>query len=69
MPWVVSYDAAADIDALYASFAALRARAVVQRRRALLRSETMFFSRGLKVPPNVPANVPSEVVNAARLAV
>ena len=68
VPWIVSYDAAPDIEALYGRFAALRYELSYSAAVRQFGSEMMFFSPGLKLPPGPPANVPVETVNAARRA-
>ena len=68
-PWVVSYDAAPEIEKLYNGFPGFTYDLHYSAQNRYLGGEVMFFSPGLKLPNvDTPANVRPEVVNAARLA-
>jgi DNA adenine methylase len=68
-PWIVSYDAAAQIRELYSSFQTVEYDLSYSAQDRYRGTEFMFFGAGLSYP-NVksPANVPWKVVDEARLA-
>lgn len=71
VPWVVSYDAAAEVAGLYAGYPRISYSLFYSAATKNLRgTEFMFFSRGL-VTPSVasPAGIPSRLVDDARLAI
>lgn len=68
-PWIVSYDSAAQIRDLYASFERIEYDLSYSAQRRYRGTELMFFKPGLQLPDVLsPANVPWKVVDAARLA-
>jgi DNA adenine methylase len=68
-PWIVSYDAAAEIRELYSHFNTLEYDLSYSAQERYRGTELMFFQPGLRCP-NVssPANVSWKVVDQARLA-
>jgi DNA adenine methylase len=68
-PWIVSYDAAAEIRRLYDRFDAVRYDLSYSAQERYKGTELMFFRPGLKCPDVAsPANVSWKVVDQARLA-
>jgi DNA adenine methylase len=69
VPWIVSYDAAPEVAALYGKFATIRySLAYSASAHSASGDEFMFFSRGLLRPSVVsPAGVESRLVDATRL--
>jgi DNA adenine methylase len=62
-PWMVSYDAAPEIAALYSDFDAIRYSLTYSANTRGLGSEVMFFSPGLERPHYAPSRVrPEEVL-------
>lgn len=61
-PWVVSYDAAPEIAALYAGFDAIRYSLTYSANTRGLGSEVMYFSHGLERPNHAPSRVRAEDV-------
>lgn len=68
-PWIVSYDTAPEIEALYAQFASISYDLNYSAHVKHYGSERMFFSP-LVTPPAVssPANIPASLVDKLRLA-
>jgi DNA adenine methylase len=68
-PWIVSYDATAEIDALYKPVERVNYELNYTARHRFVGSEVMFFSRDLAIPETpTPAGVSLELIDAARLA-
>lgn len=68
-PWLVSYDATGEIQALYDSVDRLGYGLNYTARRRFMGSEVMFFSEQLEIPDaHVPARVTLETINEARAA-
>lgn len=68
-PWVVSYDAVPEIFGLYGSIRSLRYSLNYSAAEAYRGSEAMFFSRGLRIPPNPsPAGISVKQVSRAQQA-
>jgi len=68
-PWIVSYDTAPEIEALYGQFASISYDVNYSAHVKHYGSERMFFSPIVN-PPAVssPANIPANVVDELRLA-
>jgi DNA adenine methylase len=67
-PWIVSYDAAPEILALYRGFQRLRYSLTYSAQTRGLGSEVMFFSNGLNRPAHSPSEVSPRLVNKVRAA-
>jgi DNA adenine methylase len=68
-PWIVSYDAAAQVAELYQGCATISYDLHYSASKNLQGAEFMFFSRGLRVPSVVsPAGIPTSLVDDTRLA-
>lgn len=65
-PWLVSYDAAPEISAMYSDSAANRYDLSYSAANRIRGSEVMFSSSGLVLPHEGPAGVASTVVERAR---
>lgn len=67
-PWIVSYDARAEIEALYKPVEQVRYGLNYTARHRFVGSEVMLFSEDLTIPQALtPASVSAELVEAARL--
>jgi DNA adenine methylase len=67
-PWVVSYDAAPEIMALYASYDSIQYSLSYSAHSRSTGSEIMFFSLGLEHPEGDPAGIQPSFVTKARAA-
>lgn len=67
-PWVVSYDAAPEISAMYSDARVRRYQLSYSAHERQAGSEVMFYSHGLHIPESRPAGISMQLVDAARLA-
>ncbi len=69
VPWIVSYDATAEIQALYEPFRSVRYDLYYSAADRYHGSEVMFFSDGLNMPEvEVPASIPYRYLDEVRRA-
>lgn len=68
-PWVVSYDNAPAISALYAEVRLTTYQLSYSAQERQFGSEAMFYANGLVIPQQQPACIPTKVVDRARTSI